>query len=162
MMIDLRMKYLRIRVFFDAVKVGAEVAVFVGVRCVGGITQFVNEATHSVKAGFVEGFKNVEGGEQKGARAAGGVEDCHRFDGFPEGTQQVGTFAVLNDVLSKLADVQVIGDEVINFMNLAVETILRVLPCIVPAAQQPRAISPLAGHIRKGQGCSIECVSRRC
>ena len=106
--------------FLDAVKVGAQVAVFVRVRCVSGITQFVNEATHSVQGRLVEGFKDIESGEQKGARATGGVEDCHRFDGFPEGAKQVGTFAVLYDVLSKLADVQVIGDEVIHFVNFAV------------------------------------------
>ena len=86
----------------------------------GGITQLVNEATHTIEAGFVEGLKNVEGGEQEGAGATGRVEDCYVFDGFPEGAKQVGTFAVFNDVLGKLAKVQVICDEVIHLVNFAV------------------------------------------
>ena len=91
----------------------------------GEATGIFDEAFHAVEAGFVQGFQHVERGKQESARAAGGVEDgdaVAKFlvgpfrhapdDGLPDGAQQVGAGAGVDDILHELADVEVEGDEV--------------------------------------------------
>ena len=81
--------------------------------------QVVEKAFHGLKAGGVERFEDVEGGEEEGAGAAGGVEHGDVDDGFPEGSHQFGPFAVGDYVLGELFDVEVVGDEVVDRCDLA-------------------------------------------
>ena len=58
----------------------------------------VQEAPHSLQAGGVEGFEDVEGGEEERAGAAGGVEDRYVTHGVPEGAQELRPLALGDDV----------------------------------------------------------------
>ena len=74
----------------------------------------VEKAVHGFEAGGVEGFEDVEGGEEEGAGATGGVEHRNVDDGFPKGAHQFGPIAIGDYVLGELLDVEVVGDEVVD------------------------------------------------
>ena len=52
-------------------------------------------------------------------RAAGGVEDGDGADRIPKRHEQVRAFAVLDDILRELAEVEIEGDEVVDFADFA-------------------------------------------
>ena len=116
---DLRMKYRWLGCRSACARTSAEVAE--GVRAVWpfGSVQVIQEAAHTLQAGGVEGFQNVERSEQECAGAAGRVQDRHVAEGVPEGAQQLRSLALGDDVLGELLDVQVQSDEVVDFPHLA-------------------------------------------
>ena len=83
------------------------------------LAPFGQECFHAVETGFVERFKDVERGKDERARAAGGVEDGDGGDGLPEGHEQVRAFAILDDILRELAEIEIEGDEVVDLADFA-------------------------------------------
>ena len=84
-----------------------------------GALQVVQEAAHPLEAGGVEGFEDVEGGEEESAGAAGGVQDGYVPHGVPEGAQELRPLALGDDVPGELLDVEVEGDEVVDIGDLS-------------------------------------------
>ena len=88
----------------------------------------VQEATLPLQAGSIEGFEDVEGGEEERAGTAGGVQDrdsgvatfAVAIEGMPEGAQELGALALSNDVPGEPLDVQVEGDKVVDLSHLAI------------------------------------------
>ena len=74
---------------------------------------------HAVETCFVERFEDVERGKDERARAAGGVEHGDGGDALPECHEQVRVFAVLDDILRELAEVEIEGDEVVDLFDFA-------------------------------------------
>ena len=87
----------------------------------------VQEALHSLQASGVEGFEDVQRGEEKRAGTAGGVQDRDSgvaaflvaVECVPEGTQQLRPLALGDDIHRKSLNVQVQGDEVIYILHIA-------------------------------------------
>ena len=96
-----------------------EFLVVVGMGFAAVVAPFGQERFHAVETGFVEGFKDVERGKDERARAAGWVKDGDGGDGLPEGHEQVRAFAILDDILRELAEIQIEGDEVVDLADFA-------------------------------------------
>ena len=97
----------------------AEVIKMLGAALTLGPFGIVKEAAHPLQAGGVEGFQNVQGGEQERAGAAGGIEDRDIPHGVPEGAQQLRPLALSDYVFGKLLDIEVQRDEVVDILHLA-------------------------------------------
>ena len=110
-----------------------------------GPLQVGDKGLHAVEAGFVERFEDVERGEEERAGAAGGVEDGDLLDGLPEGQEQVRAFAVLDDILRELADVEIEGDEVVDVADFAGRQLLPALPRSAAGGRRLRARFRWAG-----------------
>ena len=72
------------------------------------------EFLHAVEARLVERFEDVERGEEERARAAGGIEDRHLAQRLVEMKHEFVVGRVADDVLGEGADVEVVGDEVVD------------------------------------------------
>ena len=72
------------------------------------------EFFHAVEARLVERFEDVERGEEERARAAGGIEDRHLAQRLVEMQHEFVVGRVADDVLDEGADVEVVGDEVVD------------------------------------------------
>ena len=83
------------------------------------VSRSATEVAHGLQGSGVEGFEDVEGGEEEGAGAAGGVEDGDFGQGVPEGAHQFRPLAVDDDVPGEPLAVQVEGDEVVDALHFA-------------------------------------------
>ena len=89
---DLRMKYRSLRVLLHLLPSTLSEVLQEALELrlpLGALPASSRKAAHSLQAGGVEGFQDVEGGEQERAGAAGGVEDRHVAHGVPEGAQEL-------------------------------------------------------------------------
>ena len=121
MMMDLRTKYSAIWVLFDVVQEYRESRCIYGkVATRNSSPTLVKEDLHSVEACLVERFKDVERGKEERAGPTRWVEDCHFSDGFPEGAEKFGPLAIFNDILCELADVEVVGNQVVDVADFSV------------------------------------------
>ena len=102
--------------FFDHTP---EIAKLPGTMLAPRALQVVEKAFHGLKTGGVERLEDVEGGEEEGAGAAGGVENGDGGESLPEGAHQFRPFTIGDDVLGELFDVEVVGDEVVDRCDLA-------------------------------------------
>ena len=101
----------------------AEVGELLGAARGGAGSRSATKLLHALQTGVVERLQDVERGEQEGARAAGGVErrvtGVHRRRCEVEGAQQFGPSQCRDDVLGELLDIEVVGDEVVDLVDLA-------------------------------------------
>ena len=74
---------------------------------------------HPREADFVERFEDVEGREEEGAGAAGGVEDRHAAERVVEVADKEVVCGVGEQVFGEGADVEVEGDEVVDVRDFA-------------------------------------------
>jgi hypothetical protein len=96
----------------NSIKNLAEVAELFGAVLFSRSFKLVKENFHAIKTGLIKRLQNIQGGKQKSARTDRGVEQCGLFYRVPEGAEQFRAFGVLNDILGKLAAVEVVSDEV--------------------------------------------------
>ena len=121
--------------------------------------------------GGVQRFKDVESAaKRKGPRPAGGVQYRDSgvapvsisVEGMPEGAQQLRPFALDDDVHGKLLGIQVQGDEVVYFRDLALPPACLGFPDSAGAGPPPHAKSRWAGRILQGlAGSSLTAGQRR-
>ena len=142
-----------VRVCRDAVEYASEILEFLvredGITCRGKaagcrfcFVRFVaQEGFHAVEAAFIEWFEDVERGEEKGAGAAGRIQDSDFLNRVPECAEQVRPFAVGDDVLGELANIQVEGDEIVDVGNVAARRVSCATPRIVSGGRLFRARS---------------------
>jgi hypothetical protein len=81
--------------------------------------QVVHKRLHAVQTCLVKWLQNIERGKQKCAGAAGRVENRDGRDGLIECPQQFWPLAIADDVLGKLAQVEVVGDQVVDLVHLS-------------------------------------------
>jgi len=82
------------------------------------VAPFGEECLHSVETGFIEWLQDVERGKDKRARAAGRVKDSDGGDRLPQAMSRSG-FAILDDILCELAEIEIEGDEVVDLADFA-------------------------------------------
>ncbi len=88
-------------------------------RMVGLACQVFHETLHAFHAVAVQGFEDSQGGKEKRAGSAGGIEDRDLLDGLPEGTEQLGAFTVDNDVAGELPDIQIQRYQIVDGADLS-------------------------------------------
>ena len=115
----------------------------------------------SIEAGFVEWFKDIERSEQKCARAAGGIEDGDLFDGVPEGAKQFRAFAVFDDILRELADVEIERDEVVDVADFAGSEFLSDFFDNAVGGRRLRARFRWAAQTQRARACSSRRAWKR-
>ncbi len=74
---------------------------------------------HARETGFVKRLQDIEGGEEERAGAAGRIEDGDALQALVKGVEQVRPLAEGDGVFGELAQVEVIGDEVVDGADLA-------------------------------------------
>src|SRR5439155_4901673 len=80
---------------------------------------------------------HVQGGEQERAGAAGGVEDREGRNCLVERAEQFRPLAGGDRIRGKLADVGVVGDQVVDLRNLAIPELFAQREAALPPGAVP-------------------------
>ena len=80
----------------------------------------LKEDLHPIQTCLIERFEDIECGKEERTGATGGIKDCHFSDGFPEGTEELGPLTIFDDILRGLADVEIVGNQIVDVVYLSV------------------------------------------
>ena len=75
---------------------------------------------HPVNTDFIEWFEDIEGSEEEGTRTTSGIKDGDLTQLGIEMLHKQVVIRLSQQVLHKLADIEIVGDEVVNLCNLAI------------------------------------------
>ena len=75
---------------------------------------------HPIDTHFIEWFEDIEGCKEESARAASGVEDRHLAQLSIEMLHKQVVVSLCQQVLHKLTNIEIVGNEVVDFCNLAI------------------------------------------
>ena len=85
-----------------------------------GNLHLIKKDLHPIEARLVERFKDIQGSKEERTGTASRVKDCYLSDGFPEGAEEFGALAIFNNLLGELADVEIVGNQIVDVVYFAV------------------------------------------
>jgi len=91
-----------------------EFLVVVGIIFLAVRAPFRQECFHPIQTGFIQRLKDIERRKNERTGAAGGIQHRDAGDGLPERHEQIRPFAILDDILRELAEIQIQRDEVVD------------------------------------------------
>jgi len=96
-----------------------EVLEFVRTVLLARAVKIIYERLHPDKARVVKPFENVQGGKEECTGTTCRVKNRCATNGFVEGSEGFGAFAVRDDFLGKATTVEVVCNKLIDRANLA-------------------------------------------